>query len=47
MEAQLRDEMNAMSNPTLAPYAKEGSVSCGSPPRPPPRRRPRPSSSPR
>ena len=24
MEAQLRDEMNAMSNPTLAPYAKEG-----------------------
>ena len=26
MEAQLRDEMNAMSNPTLAPYAKEGGV---------------------
>ena len=26
MEAQLRDEMNAMSNPTLAPYAKEGEV---------------------
>ena len=24
MEAQLRDQMNAMSNPTLAPYAKEG-----------------------
>ena len=24
MEAQLRDEMNAMTNPTLAPYAKEG-----------------------
>ena len=24
MEAQLRDEMNAMSTPTLAPYAKEG-----------------------
>ena len=24
MEAQLREEMNAMSNPTLAPYAKEG-----------------------
>ena len=24
MEAQLRDRMNAMSNPTLAPYAKEG-----------------------
>ena len=23
-EAQLRDQMNAMSNPTLAPYAKEG-----------------------
>ena len=26
MEAQLRDEMNAMTNPTLAPYAKEGEV---------------------
>lgn len=26
MEAQLRDQMNAMSNPTLAPYAKEGEV---------------------
>ena len=24
MEAQLREEMNAMANPTLAPYAKEG-----------------------
>jgi len=24
VEAQLRDQMNAMSNPTLAPYAKEG-----------------------
>ena len=24
MEAQLRDEMNSMTNPTLAPYAKEG-----------------------
>ena len=24
MEAQLRDEMSAMENPTLAPYAKEG-----------------------
>jgi len=24
MEIQLRDQMNAMSNPTLAPYAKEG-----------------------
>ncbi len=24
MEAQLREQMNAMSNPTLAPYAKEG-----------------------
>lgn len=24
MESQLRDQMNAMSNPTLAPYAKEG-----------------------
>ena len=24
MEAQLRDQMNAMSNPTLAPYSKEG-----------------------
>ena len=24
MEAQLRDQMNTMSNPTLAPYAKEG-----------------------
>ena len=24
MEAQLRDRMNAMTNPTLAPYAKEG-----------------------
>ncbi len=24
MEAQLRDQMNAMFNPTLAPYAKEG-----------------------
>ena len=24
MEAQLRDQMNAMHNPTLAPYAKEG-----------------------
>ena len=24
MEYQLRDEMNAMTNPTLAPYAKEG-----------------------
>ena len=24
MEAQLRDQMNAMQNPTLAPYAKEG-----------------------
>ncbi|MCI8423066.1 MAG: competence/damage-inducible protein A [Lawsonibacter sp.] len=24
MEAQLRDKMNAMTNPTLAPYAKEG-----------------------
>ena len=24
MEAQLRNQMNAMSNPTLAPYAKEG-----------------------
>ena len=24
MEAQLRDQMNAMTNPTLAPYAKEG-----------------------
>ncbi len=24
MEAQLRDEMEAMTNPTLAPYAKEG-----------------------
>ena len=24
MEAQLRDQMNAMSNPTRAPYAKEG-----------------------
>ena len=24
MEAQLRDQMTAMSNPTLAPYAKEG-----------------------
>ncbi len=24
MEARLRDQMNAMSNPTLAPYAKEG-----------------------
>ena len=24
MEEQLRDEMNAMTNPTLAPYAKEG-----------------------
>ena len=24
MEAQLRDQMNAMENPTLAPYAKEG-----------------------
>ena len=24
MEAQLREEMNAMTNPTLAPYAKEG-----------------------
>ena len=24
MEAQLRDQMNVMSNPTLAPYAKEG-----------------------
>ena len=24
MEAQLRDQMNAMRNPTLAPYAKEG-----------------------
>ncbi|MGI5963988.1 MAG: competence/damage-inducible protein A [Lawsonibacter sp.] len=24
MEAQLRDRMNAMANPTLAPYAKEG-----------------------
>ena len=24
LEAQLRDQMNAMTNPTLAPYAKEG-----------------------
>src|SRR5699024_2892455 len=24
MEAQLREKMNAMTNPTLAPYAKEG-----------------------
>jgi len=24
VEAQLRDQMNAMTNPTLAPYAKEG-----------------------
>ena len=24
MEAQLREEMEAMTNPTLAPYAKEG-----------------------
>ena len=24
MEAQLREQMNAMTNPTLAPYAKEG-----------------------
>lgn len=24
MEAQLREQMNAMANPTLAPYAKEG-----------------------
>ena len=29
MEAQLRDQMNAMANPTLAPYAKEGEWSCG------------------
>ena len=26
MEAQLREQMNAMTNPTLAPYAKEGEV---------------------
>ena len=26
VEAQLRDKMNAMQNPTLAPYAKEGEV---------------------
>ena len=26
MEAQLREQMNAMHNPTLAPYAKEGEV---------------------
>ncbi len=26
MEARLRDKMNAMKNPTLAPYAKEGEV---------------------
>lgn len=26
VEAQLRDRMNAMTNPTLAPYAKEGEV---------------------
>ena len=26
LEAQLRDDMNAMTNPTLAPYAKEGEV---------------------
>ncbi len=26
MEARLRDKMNAMQNPTLAPYAKEGEV---------------------
>jgi nicotinamide-nucleotide amidase len=26
VEAQLRDKMNAMENPTLAPYAKEGEV---------------------
>ncbi len=26
VEAQLRDQMNAMRNPTLAPYAKEGEV---------------------
>ena len=26
VEAQLRDRMNAMKNPTLAPYAKEGEV---------------------
>lgn len=47
MEDQLRAQMNAMTNPTLAPYAKEGSASCGSPPRPPPTGRPRPSSAPR
>ena len=26
VEAELRDEMNAMTNPTLAPYAKIGEV---------------------
>lgn len=26
LESQLREEMNAMTNPTLAPYAKEGEV---------------------
>jgi len=26
VEAQLREDMNAMTNPTLAPYAKEGEV---------------------
>ena len=26
MEAQLREQMNAMANPTLAPYAKEGEM---------------------
>ena len=42
MEAQLRDQMNAMSNPTLRPTPRRGSASCGSPPKPPPMRRPRP-----
>ena len=41
MEARLRERMNAMTNPTLAPYAKEGECE---PPTPPTRRPPTPSS---
>ena len=42
MEAQLREEMEAMTNPTLAPYAKEGECDCASPPKRRTRRLPGP-----
>ena len=42
MEAQLREEMEAMTNPTLAPTPRRGSVSCASPPKRRTRRLPGP-----